>query len=453
MGWRFVVVDGADQGQSFVLPLEGTVTIGRSQRHADIILHDLIIARVHCEVVMSDGDILVRTLPDATSGMLLNGNKFQEGFVKLKDVLRLGNSHLRLEPYDHDHPNTNQDTDDEEIVELDVADDEEAIELDVADEEEVVEAEPVEDAEPTLEPGKLPHLRLERMHILSGKFLSHYKLGEVLGRGHYGVVFQASHANAGTGLALKVLSPEFPQDASEMKTFVAALKAVLGKKHPNLVTLYNAGKTGPYCWLALEHVEGDSLAQALRESDARRRSHWKSALRLGIQLGRALEFLRRNKLVHGNITPSNVLFARDEMGRDKGVKLGDLMLSRALAGSALAETHREAKLEAELGYMAPEQLTEGVPLDGLTDLYGLGAVMYARLTGGPPFEGESATEMLKRINKTVPKFPTEFHANIPDKLSRAVILLLSRHPEDRYQSPMKLLADLEEIAESEGVEV
>jgi hypothetical protein len=450
MGWRLCVVDGANQGQFFVLPLQGTVTIGRSQRHADIILHDLYVARIHCEVVLDDQNVLVRALPDATSGMLLNGNKVMEGQLKLKDVLRLGNSHLRLEPYDHDNPETDADADaDEEVYEAEVAE-----ESDEA--EEVVEAEPIEDDETAAaadEPGKLPHLPLGRLEALSGRTLSHYKLGEVLGRGHFGVVFHASHVTSGTELALKVLSPEFPQDAAEMKTFVAALKAILGLKHPNLVTLYNAGKTGPYCWLALEHVEGESLAQALREPDARRRSHWKPALRMGLHLGRALEFLRKHRLVHGNIAPANVLLGRDDVGRDKEVKLGDLMLSRALEGSALAEAHLEEKLDAELGYMAPEQLADGAPMDGLTDLYGLGAVLYARLTGGPPFQGDSPEQTMRLINKTVPKRPTEFHKNIPDKLSTAVMLLLARRPEDRYQSPADLLADLEDIAETEGVEV
>jgi hypothetical protein len=446
MGWRFFVVDGANQGQSFVLPLEGTVTIGRSQKHADIILHDLYVARVHCEVVMGgEGDVLVRALPDATAGLILNGSQVREGNMKLKDILRLGNSHLRLEPYDHDHPDEEQAAEDEEVVEVDVAEEEA---------EEFVEAEEVEeDEEAPAEPGKLPVLRPERFEALSGQVFSHYKLGEVIGRGHCGVVFHAQHLASGTELAMKVLSPEFPGDAQEMKTFVLALKAILGKKHPNLVTLYNAGKTGPYCWLALEHVEGDSLAQALREPDAKRRSHWKLALRMGIQLARALEFLRKNKLVHGNITPANVLMASDEMGRDKEVKLGDLMLSRALEGSALAEARREKKLEAELGYMAPEQLMEDAPVDWLADLYGLGAVLYARLTGGPPLQARTPAEALKLINRTVPKRPTDFHANIPERLSTAVMLLLARHPEDRYQSPAELRSELEEIAEDEGLEV
>jgi hypothetical protein len=444
MGWQLHVIDGANQGQRFALPLQGAVTIGRSQRHADIILHDLYVARVHCEVEVGDDGVLVRALPDAASGLIVNGATVKEALVRPAQVFRLGNSHLRLEAFDHAHPHADPDAADE-VVEA---------------EEEVIEAVAVEgddqgdDDEVAVPagPGQLPHVPLGRLKVLSGQTVSHYRLGEVLGRGHYGVVFHARHVNSGSEVALKVLSPEFPQGAVEMRTFVAALKAILGKRHPNLVTLYNAGRTGPYCWLALEHVAGDSLADRLREDDPGR-SHWKSALRIGVHLGRALEFLRKHRLVHGNIAPANVLLGCDGEGRTREVKLGDLMLSRALKGSSLARAHRQAKLEAEIGYMAPEQLIEGAAVDRLTDLYGLGAVMYARLTGGPPFEGEDPADTRKRILKAGARKPTDFHPNIPEPLSRAVMRLLARRPEDRYPSPADLLADLEELADDEGVEV
>jgi pSer/pThr/pTyr-binding forkhead associated (FHA) protein len=438
MPLRLLVIDGANQGQFFILPEQGTVTIGRSQRHADIILHDLYVARVHCEVQVSDESVLVRALPEGTT--LVNGTKVAEQVLQHGDKLRVGNSHLRLEP----HLGEPDETDVETVEEAEVIDDEEAEEAEVVDDE--------QPAPQSIDPHKLPHLPLERLGELSGRLLSHYKLGEVLGEGHYGVVFSANHVKSGHVIALKILSPEFPQNPGEMQTFVQALKTLLLVRHPNLVTLYNAGKTGPYCWLALEHVEGTSLAQALREPDARRRSHWKPALRMAIHLAHALQFLQSRKLVHGNISPANVLMGHDKVGREKKVKLADLMLSRALEGSTLQESRLETKLEAELGYMAPEQIN-GAPADQLTDLYGLGAVLYARLTGGPPFEGDTPAETIELINSTVPIKPTKIHPNIPDELSTAVMLLLARHPEDRFQSPRDLLDALENLAEQEGIEV
>lgn len=422
MAWRFHVVDGADQNKFFLLPEQGKVTLGRSQRHADIILHDLYVARVHCEVEVEENDVLVRLFPEATAGMLINGVKSGEHRLHPGDILRIGNSHLKLEPHEAG-------TDPEE------------------DEEEAIEAEVVEDDEPR----PLPIVPYERLAELVSHTLSHYQIVDLLGQGHYGFVFKAKHAK-GAEVALKVLSPEFPADPQEMKVFVAALKDLLLLRHPNLVSLLNAGKTGPYCWMALEHVEGDSLGHALKEPDAKRRSHWKPALKMGIQLAQALDFLRKHKVVHGNISPANVLMGRDKVGRDTAVKLGDLMLSRALDGSALQEARLEKKLAAEVGYLAPEQTYADGRIDRLTDLYGLGAVLYARLTGGPPFQGRNAEDTIELINTSYPRKPIDIHKNIPEELSTAVMLLLSRRPEDRYQSPRELLEALEDIAEYEGVE-
>jgi hypothetical protein len=283
MVWRLFVSDGANQNTFFVLPGRGKVTLGRNQRQADFILNDLYVAQAHCHVEVEDGKVTVRPVCEGAV-TLLNGVKITEQEMRPGDVLRVGNSHLRLEAHQTDAP----------------------------------AEEPEEPAVPE-RPRELPRVPYERLGELAGHTLSHYTLGEVIGSGHHGVVFRARHTNAGSELALKVLSPELPRGAAEMRTFVEALKPALPLRHPNLVALLNAGKTGPYCWLALEHVEGDSLAQALREPDARRRSHWKPALRIALHLAQALEYLHQRRLVHGNITPANVLLGRDGIGRIKAV--------------------------------------------------------------------------------------------------------------------------------------
>jgi serine/threonine protein kinase len=128
------------------------------------------------------------------------------------------------------------------------------------------------------------------------------------------------------------------------------------------------------------------------------------------------------------------------------------MLRQALAGSALQEARRQKKLAAEAGYLAPEQTRPGAAIDSVTDLYGLGAVVYARLTGGPPFQGQTTAETIHRINNSMPRKPIDVHNTIPDELSTAVMLLLARHPEDRCQSPRELLEILGPLAEREEVE-
>ncbi|MFM7149986.1 MAG: protein kinase domain-containing protein [Gemmataceae bacterium] len=420
MAWRLYVVDGADVRKSFVLPTQGKITIGRGQKHADIILHDLLVSRVHCELEIDGDNILVTPSADVPAGTLINGAKIKEPQpLRAGEILRVGNTHMKLEPHE-----PGSDT-------------------------EVEEVDGVEEAK---EPHKLPHLPFNRLEELSGELLGHYQLNEVLGRGHHGVVFQAENRKNGQIQALKVLSPEFPASAAEQQRFTLALKKLGPLRHPNLVSLLNAGKTGPYCWLASEFVEGNSLAETLRDADAKKRSHWKQALRMAIHLGQALEFLHEQRIIHGGITPTNVLLGQDEKGRSKLTKLSDLVLAPALARSSLLEAHREEKLASELGYLAPERIEGGSP-DFLTDLYGLGAVVYARLTGAPPFQGRNSADVLDQVQTSMPRKPGDIHRNIPDRLSASVMMLIARRPEDRYQTARDVLRDLLPLAEEEGVVV
>ena len=403
---RLVVIDGADQGTFFSLADGKTVTIGNSSRHGDICLHDLHVRRDHCRLEVQGDRVLARAGESAE--MLVNGQPIVEQELRPGDVLRLGNSYLRLE--------------------------------DAAAE---AAAAPAKAAEP------LPQLPAERLGELTDHVLAQYEVGPVLGRGHCGVVFRARDRKAGLTVALKVLYPEFPKDAGEMQQFVAALKSILALRHPNLVTLYNAGRTVPYCWLALEYVEAESLAQVLERTTTSGKNNWKYALRLGVHLGRALQFIHRQRLLHGNITPRNVLIRLS----DKVGKLGDLMLSRALDGSRLQVATLEAKLLSELPYLAPEQADPNAFVDSLADIYGLGAVVYARLTGRPPFLGASPEETIAQIHEAPLVRPREHQPNTPPALDVAVVKMLARHQEERYQTATELVEDLERIAEREGVAV
>jgi serine/threonine protein kinase len=421
MAWQFLVVDGADARRVFPLPEEGTLTIGGGfQNHADVCLHDLYVARLHCQVETSGEKVVVRRL-DADRPVLVNRVAVQEQELHLGDVLRVGNSHLRLEPFDS-----------------------------TAAPAKPAPASHEESAAPPgpAEPRSLPHLPLERLEKLSGHTLSHYEIKEVLGRGRFGVVFAAHDLKNDQAVALKVLSPEFPKGSAEMQVFAAAIRSAMALRHAYLIRVHNAGKTGPYCWLALEHVEGKSVAQTLTQSDASTKNPWKSALRIAVHVGRALQFLHPQRIVHGNITPANVLVRQS----DKVAKLGDLMLNRALEGSALQQARLEAKLLAELGYLSPEQAAPDAFTDHLSDIYALGAVVYARLTGRPPFQADTPEETLQQIAETVPPRPKQFH-RIPAPLDAAVMRMLARRQEDRYQTAAELVAELEALAAAEGVEV
>jgi serine/threonine-protein kinase len=295
----------------------------------------------------------------------------------------------------------------------------------------------------------LPHLPAERLAELSGHVLGHYDVGRVLGRGTSGVVFLARNRKTGLEVALRVLAPPFPADDAEMQTFIGALRVALPLRHRHLVSMWNAGRAGPYCWLAVDFVDGPSLERLLQEVNPPGKTAWKHALRLGVHGGRALNYLACRKLTHGNVTPPNILIRT----ADKCVRLGDVMMGKVLAGSCLERAAHQRRLQTELPYWSPEQASPHPALDIRSDLYSLGACMYARCTGRPPFLGKAPEETVQLIHKSPLPLLQQYQPEIPDSFEEVVVRLLDRRPEDRYDSPATLIADLESIAEAEGIEV
>jgi hypothetical protein len=411
------VTEGADQGQKFVLPDAGTVRVGKSGKHAEIVLRDLLASRVHCEITIDGDRVVVRHVEgEATS---IEGRRLtQPGELHVGEVLRVGNTHMRLEPAS------------------------------------LKEGTPIRPAAPAKPPGvadpaHLPHVGVDEMDQLAGHHLGHFKIEAVLGRGHSGWVFRADDIKTGTTVALKVLAPEFPADAAELQRFAQALKAAPALAHDHLVALHGAGRTGPYCWIAREYVDGESAAQVIQRLRDGGKPNWARAGRAAAHLARALGFLHEHRAVHGNLTPANVLVRH----ADKLVKLADLRLAQALDGSRHQQAFLEKKLLAELPYLAPEQTESNAFVDHLADLYSLGAVLYGLLTGRPPFEGATPEETLALVAESQPVRPGRYQKGIPGAFEGVVLKLLSKHQEDRYQTAGQLLADVEPILRDNDVTV
>jgi serine/threonine-protein kinase len=299
---------------------------------------------------------------------------------------------------------------------------------------------------------------------LTGSVLSRYEIRSILGEGKIGVVFQARDTDDQRIVALKVLKPSFSGSEPEKQRFIRAMKTMLPLEHRNLVGIYNAGKTGAYCWVAMEYVPGKSLAEIIERistnavkpikkawagSSGGSRGWWMPALRSAIHLSRALHFAHQHHIVHRNITPRNIL-VRDN---DKFTKLGDLMLAKALEGPLAKSVTRTGELLGDLQYMSPERTHGTNRLDGRSDIYSLGASVYALLAGRPPFVEKSRKELIASIRSAEPKRPSEFQPTIPEEFEEALLKMLAKRPEDRFQTPAHLLVPLERIAEKHGITV
>jgi serine/threonine-protein kinase len=194
---------------------------------------------------------------------------------------------------------------------------------------------------------------------------------------------------------VKVLSPQLTADDQQRRRFVRAMKTMIDVRHENLVALYAAGKQGPYCWAAMEYIDGASMADVIDDIGTAGMLEWQDAFRVAVHVGRALEAAHERNIVHRNVTPQNIL----QRMSDKVVKLGDLMLAKALEGTLAQQVTQPGQLVGDVPYLAPERTIDQAKADIRADIYGLGATLYALLTGRPPFQSDYLPDLLAKIRK------------------------------------------------------
>jgi eukaryotic-like serine/threonine-protein kinase len=405
MSKNLLVIEGPDQGRVF--PLAGrALVVGSSNKNTDICLNDPYVSRLHCKIELIDDRVVVHDLKNS-KGTFVNGTQVTRQDLQPGDLLRVGNSQLRLQAEAGAVPPN---------------------------------AEGVVQQPPTW------------LEELSGHTLGPYQVESILGAGRHGVVFKATGTRSGQVVALKVLAPDFPANEEELQHFIRIVKPVLPLRHPHLVTLHGAGKSGSYCWLAGDLIEGQTAAHLARahrdenDEDEDDADDWRTALRMAMHVARALGFVHRNRLRHSNITPNNILWH----AASESARLNDLVLGEALAGSALRQRVQEKKLLAELPYLAPEQFDENAFVDDLSDLYGLGVVTYEVLTGQLPYKSDTPEQTIELIREGMPLRPTKHRPGLPPDLERAVMKMMALRQEDRYSSAAELQSDLERIAEATG---
>jgi pSer/pThr/pTyr-binding forkhead associated (FHA) protein len=443
--FRFRVVDGADRGRHFGLPETGVVTVGKSHKDADIILNDLYVSRVHCEVRVEADRLLVRHV-EGQSGTLINGKQIEEQELYLGMVLRVGNTHLLLESFEDAEANSGQTTGSgaggvDTVVETE----DESAAFEVAGVKTTANASETDDepAKSTKGGSALPHSPADQLLELEGQTFGQFKIDKLLGRGQSGVVFRALNQKTRQIVGLKVIAADFPASDGELSRFVAAVKMASSVHHPGLVTVFGAGKSGAHCWLSREYVDGESVSRRIRRLQEGGKPDWKSACRVALQMASILDYLHRNQVSHGNITPRNVLIRSE----DQTTKLADLMLNPALEGSQLQHAILDKKLVAELPYMAPEQTDPHAAVTPLGDIYSLGAVLYALLTGKPPFCGETKQAILAEIHSGKVTPISKLQRGIPALLETSVLMMMARHPEERFQNATDLREALQSFAD------
>jgi serine/threonine protein kinase/tetratricopeptide (TPR) repeat protein len=259
-----------------------------------------------------------------------------------------------------------------------------------------------------------------------------YAFEQVLGRGGMGVVYRARHLALKRTVAIKMVLAGGHAGPHELARFRIEAEAVARLQHPNIVQIHEVGDAGGHPYFALEFVEGGTLAGRL----ARGPMPPREAAALVELLARAMHLAHSRNVIHRDLKPANILLTADGTP-----KITDFGLARQLDADS-GETQAGAVMGTP-SYMAPEQASGYAHLAGpAADVYALGAILYACLTGQPPFKGKTAVETLDLVRSAEPLAPSRLTAGVPLDLETIGLKCLRKQPEERYASAAELADEL-----------
>jgi len=415
-----LIIAGPEAGRSFILENGQTLSVGRGQ-NSDTKINDPYMSRVHCRISV-DGD-KVQVADSSGGNLLMKGKPIESAVLNSGSEFTAGQSTFRY------------------------------VIGDIAEDRTVMPGAfpprggaPAPSAKPSQAPA-MPGASPDQLENLIGHSFVHYRIDSILSVGSTGFVFRGTDTEKDRPVAIKVLFPDRMASEEERDRFIRAMKTMLPIRHPNIVRIYNAGKSGRHCWAAMEFIDGENLNQVIDRIGIEGMLDWREVWRIAVDIASALEAASREKIIHRNVTPANILRRKS----DKMCLLGDLMLAKALEGSLARQVTSPGTIVGSINYMPPERTRDSSAGDTRADIYGLGATLYALLTGRPPFQGDSTIEVIRRIREDDPMPPTKFQMSINSLFEEIVMRMIAKNPEQRYATPGALLKELERVGKYQGL--
>jgi len=272
--------------------------------------------------------------------------------------------------------------------------------------------------------------------------LGDYELIEEIAAGGMGVVYRARQQSLGRLVALKMIRPDYAGSAAEIQRFRNEAQTVAELDHPHIVPIYEVGEQAGQLYFTMKLIAGDSLAQrlSLYLGDPR------AGARLLVVIAQAIHHAHQRGILHRDLKPSNILL--DEDGQPH---LTDFGLAKRLVGDS--DLTQSGQLIGTPSYMAPEQTTgKQAAITTATDVYGLGAVFYAVLTGRPPFRGETVLDTMAQVKDTNPQPPRQINALVARDLETICLKCLAKEPGKRYGSSLALAEDVQRWLDGEPIQ-
>lgn len=265
--------------------------------------------------------------------------------------------------------------------------------------------------------------------ITQGVFIAdRYEVIDKVGAGGMSDVYRAKDHILGREVAIKILKQEFSEDATFVAKFRTEAQSAAGLEHPNIVNIYDVGSENGMYFIVMEYVEGITLKTYIEKKG---QLNFKEAISIAIQVGRGIEAAHQKGIIHRDIKPQNIIISTE--GK---VKVTDFGIARAASSNTI-----HADVMGSVHYSSPEQARNGF-VDGKSDIYSLGIVMYEMVTGRVPFDGDNTVAIAIQHLQEEMVAPSAYAPDLPISLEKIILKATMKSPDRRYGTISDMLMDL-----------